>query len=131
MDIFSGEDFYEEHFKFKDTEAPSEKFAFFGVENSNFIMNSGSYFVIQIGLIFYYFGMFIINKMCTLCPSKKNARQIGMFVHQKSYCKSLINSTIKLFLESYFDLVICTLINLFAFIEYNTEFATFFIDGPN
>ena len=54
-----------------------------------------------------------------------------MLVYQKSYWNSLIQSSCKLFLESYFDLVICTLINLFAFIEYNSEFATFFIGSSN
>ena len=112
MDIFSGEDFYESHLQFKETESPNELFAFFGVENSNFMLNSGSYFVIQISLILYYFVMYFINKICTCCPSNQYVRRLGMFVYEQSYLKSLINASLKLFLESYFDLVICTMVNL-------------------
>ena len=46
MDLFSGEDFYEANMIFKETEPPTEKFAFFGVDNSNFMLNSGSFYVI-------------------------------------------------------------------------------------
>ena len=46
MDIFDGEGIYEEIFTFKETEAIGEKWAFFKFEDSNFMMNSGSYFVI-------------------------------------------------------------------------------------
>ena len=46
MDILSGEDYYEMMFAFKETDPVGEKWAFFGIGDSNFVMNSGSYFVI-------------------------------------------------------------------------------------
>ena len=46
MDIFNGEGYYEEIFSFKETEAIGEKWGFFGMGDSNFVNNSGSYFVI-------------------------------------------------------------------------------------
>ena len=64
MDIFSGEDLYEKWFKFKATNPPSEQFAFFQIEDANFFMNSGSYFVIQAGLMAYYLTAWFINMMC-------------------------------------------------------------------
>jgi hypothetical protein len=45
MDIFSGEDFYEKHFTFKETSPINLRFEEFGIENKNFIMNSGSYLI--------------------------------------------------------------------------------------
>lgn len=46
MDIFNGESMYEMLLVFKETTAVGEKFDFFGMGDGNFIMNSGSYFVI-------------------------------------------------------------------------------------
>ena len=45
MDIFSGEDFFEKHFIFKETTPISTRFEEFGIENKNFILNSGSYLI--------------------------------------------------------------------------------------
>ena len=43
MDILSSEDNYEKMFEFKETEPINDAFAFFGIGDKNFIMNSGSY----------------------------------------------------------------------------------------
>ena len=64
MDIFSGEDLYDMILEFKEVAPPSEHFAFFGVDSSNFILNSGSYFVIQGGLLIYFLTLKIINTIC-------------------------------------------------------------------
>ena len=53
MDLLNGEDFYGEHFKFKDTSPIGSKWEFFGVGDSNFINNSGSYFVVLGGILCY------------------------------------------------------------------------------
>ena len=50
MDIFNGEGYFEEWFVFKETGAIGEKWAFFGIGDANFINNSGSYFVLQLGI---------------------------------------------------------------------------------
>mgnify|MGYP000898488443 CR=1 FL=1 len=64
MDIFNGEGYYEELFVFKETNAVGEKWAFFGMDNSNFIMNSGSYFVIIGGMMVYLICSYLVNKIC-------------------------------------------------------------------
>jgi hypothetical protein len=45
MDIFSGEDFYAKHFTFKETSPINVRFEEFGIEDKNFVMNSGSYLI--------------------------------------------------------------------------------------
>lgn len=45
MDIFSGEDFFEKHLVFKDTTPINMRFQEFGIENKNFMLNSGSYLI--------------------------------------------------------------------------------------
>ena len=117
MDVFNGEDYFEKIFNFKETAAIGEKWAFFGMDNSNFVMNSGSYFVIQGGLVVYMIVFFSLNRVCSWNAKNLTARKIGMFVYEDNYWTGLINGSIKLFLESYFDLVICTSINVTAFVR--------------
>jgi len=45
MDILNTEEFYEKNLTFYPTEPVNEAFAFFGIENKNFVLNSGSYLV--------------------------------------------------------------------------------------
>ena len=74
MDIFNGEGIYENAFVFKETLPIGEKWAFFGMDNSNFIMNSGSYFVIIGGLLVYTIGLWMTNKICLIFSKNKRAR---------------------------------------------------------
>ena len=115
MDVFSGEDYYEEMFEFKETDAIGEKWAFFGMDNSNFVMNSGSYFVIIGGMFLYMVIFSTVNRVCVVFAKNKWARKLGMLVYVENYWEDFVDGTLKLFLESYFDLVICTGLNLTAF----------------
>ena len=115
MDIFNGESFYEAYLTFKNTLPIGEKFDFFGIGDANFMMNSGSYFVIQAAILGYIIALWMVNKACVCGAKNKTVRQIGIFVHSKNYVHDFISASFKLFLESYFDIVICTMINLVAF----------------
>ena len=126
MDILSGEDLYEEYMVFKETTPPSEQFAFFEIENSNFMLNSGSYFVIFLSMICYYFSAYIINKVCVCNAKYAIARNIGVLFHEDDYWTSFIKASFKLFLESYFDLVMCAMLNLHGFINQHDEWKSFF-----
>jgi hypothetical protein len=117
MDIFSGEALYEAYLTFKETKPPSEQFAFFQIGDSNFMMNSGSYFVIQASLVFYYLFAFIVNKICAYSAKSPVARKVGMFLYEENYWRELVKATYKLFLESYFDLVMCVMLNTFVFFK--------------
>lgn len=85
------------------------------MEASNFMLNSGSYFAIQSWLIFYYLVMFCVNKIATYFARSTVARHFGIFAYQSDYWNEFVVASFKLFLETYFDLVICSSINLFAF----------------
>jgi hypothetical protein len=45
MDIFSGEDFYEKHFVFRETTPINLRFEEMGIGDKNFTLNSGSYLI--------------------------------------------------------------------------------------
>lgn len=132
MDIFDGQTLYEVYLILKETGPVNENFAFFGIENSNFILNSGSYFIILAGLVLYYATFWGINAVCVYFSYNTYARKVGIFVYEEDYRKELKNSTLKLFLESYYDLVICAFINFTAFyLVPSAEFGSFWSGRDN
>jgi hypothetical protein len=117
MDILKSEEYYEENIVFRKTEAINESFAFFGISDKNFVLNSGSYFMIQGGLLAYCFTKYLINQLSVIFSKNKYARTVGIFVHEDNYLKYGLKAIVKLYMESYFDLIFCTLINLAALME--------------
>jgi hypothetical protein len=69
MDIFDGQGFYEEWFEFNETSMHSEMFEMMGIGDKNFMMNSGSYFIIGGGLCLYYLGRWVLNRLARCCPT--------------------------------------------------------------
>ena len=63
----------------------------------------------------YFMFCFIINKVCVCFATNSNARKVGRFVFYSHFGKAMWMATLKLYLESYFDLVICSFLNLYAF----------------
>jgi len=81
------------------------------------MLNSGSYFIILVGLILFKVISYIVNKIAVKFARYKLARNIGMWVYSPSLLNDLKNEMLKLFLESYFDLANCSLMNILAFFE--------------
>ena len=90
------------------------------IGDKNFIMNSGSYFILMSIMCVHLLGCFLINFMTARCPKIKTFRKLGMRVYYRSYTRSLMVGQFKLFLESYFDLSICGILGVFAFIEFDS-----------
>ena len=80
MDIFSGEDFYEKHFTFKETGPINDRFAEFGIEDKNFIMNSGSYLIMQLLLIAWHFARKYLHKLGVKYAKFPIFRRLGMMI---------------------------------------------------
>ena len=117
MDILDGKEFYEKWFNFKETEPLNSNYELFDVNNKNFIINSGSYFPIFAGIALYEIVMSAINYLAVKCSGWYWARKVGMSVYSKSYWKNFKDGGIKLFIESYFDLAMCSLLGVLAFLE--------------
>ena len=128
MDILGSEILYEEIFNFKETTPISQKFEFNGIGDKNFVNNSGSYLSMLIVLFFSTIVLFVLNKLATCLIQYSCARKIGVWAYKKCYYDSLEQQCCKLILESYFDVSICTFINLLAFMESRNleEFYLFF-----
>jgi len=104
-----------------ETEPLNDNFELFDIGNKNFLFNSGSYFIIFIGILIFNIGLYIANMIARCFARKKCCRKVGMLVHSKSRCLGIINEIIKLFIESYFDISICVLLHTISFYEKNEE----------
>ena len=89
----------------------------FGVGDKNFVNNSGSYFIIQIGLIGYFLGRWFLNKVAVRFAEHPWARKVGMWAYEAKTWLQMKSTFKKLFVESYFDLLFCSFINMIALIE--------------
>jgi hypothetical protein len=69
----------------------------------------------------------ILLKICVRLSRYSLFRKVGMMIGHSDYSQ-IKEATLRLLMESYFDLSICTFINLIAFYECQSfeEFSTFF-----
>ena len=117
MDILDGQGFYTEWFKFRETTPHSEMFEMMDIENKNFVINSGSFFIIVVGIWLWEIDKAIINTVAKVFARYKWARKIGLWAYEKSHLKLLWAACRKLFIESYFDLSMCVMLSLLSFLE--------------
>ena len=80
------------------------------------MMNSGSFLVMQILIVAERASRFLINKVCVSNARQPVARTIGTYVYSDNPYM-VRQATLRLFLESYFDVVFCAFLNMLAFSE--------------
>ena len=85
------------------------------------INNSGSYFLIQIALVAFMLFKFCLNQLAKLMYKSHYARLVGQFAYEDHYLINLSRDSIKLFMESYFDLVFCAMINIWALTHFQNS----------
>ena len=114
MDVFDLADYYEMWFNFKETFPLNDNYELLGMDDMNFMINSGSYFGYAIIIIFSLFSGKIIN-FCAVKGSKyKIARQIGMKFDENNTIKNSFENNATLLIESYFDLALSGFLNIYA-----------------
>ena len=68
MDLLDGAGYYSKWFDLRPTQPINDAWEMMDIDNKNFILNSGSYFIIQTGLLAFYLIRFIINSLAACCP---------------------------------------------------------------
>lgn len=63
MDIFSGEELFDSLFEFSESPALNDNFDYYGIGTKNYLLNSGSYFVMQGLLVLFIASKQVINKV--------------------------------------------------------------------
>jgi hypothetical protein len=118
LDIFSGEKLYELIFEFREDEPLNEKFDQLDMGGKNFLMNSGSFFIMATLIVWTFYLKRFINFICSKLARFKIARIVGMYFHPEREQESVMyQAALKLFLESYFDLNIAIFLSCWDFYE--------------
>lgn len=113
MDVLSGEAFFESNFVFKETDPLNEKFDSMGMSSLNFVMNTGSYFILLILIYLSFYIRRCINYVCTKFARYKLVRKLALKVHEhKEEPIKMQLASIKLFLESYFDITMANMLGI-------------------
>jgi hypothetical protein len=87
VDILDAYWIYDIVFDFKPTESFTPNFEMFGIDDKNFIRNSGSYFVFFFGFIIVNLSLILINRIAIYCAKRQKCRKLGIKVFSKSYIK--------------------------------------------
>jgi hypothetical protein len=90
MDVLDGAGLYQEVFEFKQTAYLTPNYELFGISNKNFIMNSGSYFLLFISFFVINILMYITNKVAVYCAHRPFCRKIGIKVYSSQYREDTI-----------------------------------------
>ena len=113
MDVFSGESFFEKNFVFMETDPLNERFEQMGMDSKNFIMNSGSYFILLLLIYVSFYGKRFVNWVCTKYPEHWWVRWIAILVHEKKERPiEMVKASAKLFQEAYFDILMANMLGL-------------------
>ena len=69
-----------------------------------------------------------VNQIAKLLAKNYYARKLGIWAYEDRYLGNFVLSSVKLFMESYFDLTICVGIQLYALYETKSipEFISYF-----
>ena len=81
VDFLQCEDTYDKYLTFQPTLPITSKFESFGVDNKNFMLNSGSYLVMQLLIVAEYCSRKAVNYICVRCARSKCARVVGYYAY--------------------------------------------------
>jgi hypothetical protein len=84
----------------------------------NFLMNSGSYFLITIVIICFFILRETLARCMIPCRKSKLARMIGIASHVDNVRILTLKAVIKLFIENYLELCLALAIGLCAFTNF-------------
>lgn len=102
-------------FEFKPTEPLNENFEMFGISDKNFIMNSGSFFLFAISIVLYQAFKLVFHAIAVFFSRFRLCRLMGMKLYDTKKMQGLRYGLLKLLMESYFDIMLCALLGVFAY----------------
>ena len=117
LDIFDGSGLYREMFSFSDTTPLNSNYEFLGVDTSNFMLNSGSFFIFVAIIIGQWFAKWVTNRLMLCCWHSRLAQNMGEVVYDGSSLRSLCMAQIKLAIEAYLDMTLATALNCVYFVR--------------
>ena len=111
-------------FDFHKTEPLTPKFEQFKMSDLNFFNNSGSILIMQVLIVFDFVFRKLINWLGKTFSRVKCFRKLAILFYNPDK-SSFIGASQRLFMEGYFDIVMCCFINLQGFIIHYHEIEEF------
>lgn len=130
LDMLDMESTYAARLDLLPTTAVSDSFGFYGLDNRNFLLNSGSYFAVQLGAACWCLLRWVLNAVAARNSENYYWRRLGMWAWSPAFSAELWHATHKLLLESSFDLALCCCLELSAFFDAD-DFGGFWIGRDN
>jgi len=112
MDVFDGGGIYLSLFNFTESDPHTESFGMLGIETKNFLVNSGSYFIVMFGILGFNLVYWFLNSIAKRCARFKSCRRMGIKVYNEDYKSDSTNNVIKLVLETHFDISMIAVLGL-------------------
>ena len=91
----------------------NNEYLLMGMADRNFIMNSGSFFIVGVLIVINYVGMTILNSYGKYMAKNRTIRSICIKLDSTN--RPLRGPLKMLFLESYFDLGMCSIMGMSSF----------------
>lgn len=114
LDIFDGENFYE-GLGFRETSPLNSNYELLMIENRNFMINSGSFFIIMFGTAVFSLIKTGFNFVAKKYVHSNALRKIGILINSTD--NSLVPGMISLYMEMYLDMMIALFMMTHAFNE--------------
>lgn len=119
-DVFDGESYYDQWFEFEPTNPVNENYILLGIGDSNFIFNSGSYFIIFGGLFTAEVIKYSFNRLLVFGARYFHVRKVGIWLNRGRV--GFDYSVLKLTLETHLDMCLATFMMIYAFIQHEDGF---------
>lgn len=130
LDMLDMESTYAARLDLRPTTAVNDSFGFYGLENRNFLLNSGSYFAVQAAAMGWSLLKWALNAVAARNSENYYWRRLGMWAYSPDHSAELWYTTHKLLLESCFDLALCCCLQLSAFLDAD-DFGSFWVGRDN
>jgi hypothetical protein len=106
---------YDDWFNFKETSALNNNWELLMIDNKNFMINSGSFFIIVVYMVIYSLVKTVYNLIAKKYAHVYAFRRIGVLINSSD--NKLVPGITKLHLEMYLDMAIALFLMAFAFGE--------------
>lgn len=115
LDIFDGSVLYSEWFSFTEASALNSNFELMLIDTRNYMINSGSFYILFVGILGVKLVKMLIGKLVRLNYNRSLCRRIGMMFFTEE--SSIFASLFRLHLEMYLDILFGIFLMAHVFME--------------
>ena len=99
-------------FEFTESGPLNDGFDYLGYDSKNFLVNSGSYFIILLLILLNFSCVIALELMASKFPKQACCRRFGMRMQAQGKPGELRHRIKKVMLETYFEITLCAFLGL-------------------